>query len=182
MQAAHEAAEPPLLLRQVLHRRVRSLHAGVEERVQVHPGRCDQPEEQEAQRAQVSPGIGRRAEPDVEGLLQPLHPVLRDRAQRLRPYPGSRSMSVDGSTPIDRCATPAGAQPELICVKRLGEGTQPRRPMRSSTGALAGSTSSAGLVHQGRSAWRTARSAREDLEEDRVLIPVAARRRVVHGA
>src|SRR5262245_31613314 len=70
MQAAHDAAQIPLLAGQRLHGTVRARSAGIEERVDIDARRRNDPVEKEAQRAQVMPWI-RRAERRAEAALDP---------------------------------------------------------------------------------------------------------------
>ncbi|MFO1300755.1 MAG: hypothetical protein U1F17_10295 [Burkholderiaceae bacterium] len=70
VQAAHHAARPPLAVRQRLDRRVRAVHAGVVEDVQVAAGQRDQPEQVEAQAAQLAQRIVGLAADPVEPVLE----------------------------------------------------------------------------------------------------------------
>jgi hypothetical protein len=72
VQAAHDAAQPPLLVGVVLDRGVDVLDAGVEDDEEIDAGGQRDPEEIEAERAQVAPGIGGGTEEGVEEALDAL--------------------------------------------------------------------------------------------------------------
>ena len=60
MEAAHDAAQPPLLVREVLDRRVGLVDAGLEEDVEVEPAADDDPEQEVGDRAEVVERIAAR--------------------------------------------------------------------------------------------------------------------------
>ena len=66
MHAAREAAEPPF---EILDRPVRAAGRRVEADVQNDPARREDPEQQEAERAEVAQRIGGRAERAIEHAL-----------------------------------------------------------------------------------------------------------------
>jgi hypothetical protein len=66
MQAAHDAGQVPLVVRDVFHRCVGIRDAGIEEDVQVDAGSADDPEEVPAQRAEPGERIVLLAECKVE--------------------------------------------------------------------------------------------------------------------
>ncbi len=69
MHAAQYAAGEPLAFGEGLHRPVRALDAGVEERVQVQPAGADDPEQEEDRRAEVVQRVELVAEGAVEQRL-----------------------------------------------------------------------------------------------------------------
>ena len=69
VHAAQDAAEVPLAVGQRLHRGVRPGHAGIEEGVQVQPAAGDQPEQEEADRAELVERVDAVAERAVEQRL-----------------------------------------------------------------------------------------------------------------
>ena len=82
MEAADEAAQVPLFPRQVLDGLVDPLHAGVQHRVEIDPGRRHDPEQQEAQRTEMTPGIAARAEHAIEPCFDGLQAGQREKAER----------------------------------------------------------------------------------------------------
>ncbi len=82
MDAAHDAAGPPLVVGDALHRFVGVMHAGIGEDVEVDAGADQQPELPEADGAEMVEGVQLFAEGDVEQVLgaheEPAHDFLQE--------------------------------------------------------------------------------------------------------
>ncbi len=72
VQAAHDAAEPPLLVGVILDRGVDVFDAGVEDDEEIDAGGQRDPEEVEAERAQMPPRVAGGAEKGIEKTLDAL--------------------------------------------------------------------------------------------------------------
>jgi len=104
MQAAHDAAEVPLLAGQILDRAVGFGRPGIEEDVEIDAGDRDDPVVEEAKGTKVIERVPLRAEDVVEQALEPLergaqralherHPAGSRRSRRHRRMMARRRMN-----------------------------------------------------------------------------------------
>jgi len=121
VQASHDAAEVPLVVRQVLDGGVRFADAGLEEDVQVEAARDDDPEQEVGDRAEVVERIVRFAERAIEQTLEAKEQKLARVLNRLQHRAGSFEFGrkIPATNPALR-SPPGGGETcmrEMLCAR-----------------------------------------------------------------